>query len=596
MQFVEPARVPPVTLELQPAFFGPYRLSSRLATGGMAEVYVGRQVSADGQFGSLVAVKRLLPHLAKDADVVRMFLAEARITRQISHPGVVTVLDLGEVDGEPFIAMELLEGHTFAELREKAAHEGKRVPLPVTLRVLTDACQGLDAAHRAVGDDGKPLALVHRDFTPENIHVGVRGAVKVIDFGIAKIMGGPGSQPGTLKGKFFYMSPEMIRGEPLDHRADVFAAGVMLYEQLCGHRPFTGHSVHEVLASIAEGKPKRPRDFDPSVPPALEAICLKALANAPSERFPSLAHMAQALAAGELASPEALGAYVSQLFPAEKDESRKTLRRAREADPSLTALPKVESSVESKGENARPARLMLGLVGALGLLGALVAGILMLKPATPAPSTSPLDEARAAIAAKQGKKAEAAIAQARLENPRDSAPEELLATLREEQGDARGAADAWKEAAKKGAGERALARAGHWLVLAGDLEEAGATLSRSLKKTFDVDAAADLGSVRLRQGNLDEALSWLRRATRKNPKHYEAQYLLAAALFAKGDTRGAREAYDAAEALAGDDERALVGRCQMETRLKGSDLDAVKARLAARFPARAQTLLARCNE
>ncbi len=324
----------------QPLWFGRYRLTSRIATGGMAEVYLGRHVAEDGTFGPLVALKRLLPHLVKDQQVVRMFLNEARITAQIHHPNVVGIVDLGHEDGEPYIAMELLDGKTFAELRERAAEMGKRVPTPITLRILCEACKGLDAAHNSVDDSGKPLKLVHRDFTPDNIHVGVNGEIKVIDFGVAKTQNwGAGTEPGTLKGKFFYMSPEMILARPVDHRADIFAAGVMLYEQLCGHRPFTGQSVEEVVMKIAAGRPSPPSTFDPAVPHPLEQVCLMALAHSPEARFQSLAALIHAIEAvggeAQLATHEQVAEYVAALFPPEKDLKRQTLRRAREADPSV---------------------------------------------------------------------------------------------------------------------------------------------------------------------------------------------------------------------------------------------------------------------
>ncbi|MBX7113676.1 MAG: protein kinase [Myxococcaceae bacterium] len=329
---------------VEPIWFGRYRLTSRIATGGMAEVYLGRHIDEAGNFGPMVAVKRLLPHLVKDPQIVRMFLNEARITAQITHPNVVRILDLGQEGTEPFIAMELLEGRTFADVRQKAADDGRRVPLGITLRILTDACRGLDAAHRAVDEEGNPISLVHRDFTPDNIHVGVSGEVKVIDFGIAKTNSwGSGTEPGTLKGKFFYMSPEMILAKPVDHRADLFAAGVMLYEQLCGHRPFTGLSIDEVVMRIAEGGHKPPRTFDPSVPEALEAVCMTALQKDPDQRFPSLQEFNTALEAiggpAQLSTPEEVGAYVAALFPAEKDARRQTIKRARLMDPSHPGTP-----------------------------------------------------------------------------------------------------------------------------------------------------------------------------------------------------------------------------------------------------------------
>ncbi len=310
----------------------------------MAEVYLGRRIEEDGTRGPAVAVKRLMPHLASDRRIVQMFLNEARITAQVRHPNVVTILELGVEGTEPFIAMELLEGRSFAELRQEAAEHGQRVPLGITLRVLVDACRGLDAAHRAVDEAGRPLRIVHRDFTPDNIHVGVNGAVKVIDFGIAKADAlGSGTEPGVLKGKFFYMSPEMIAGRQVDHRADLFAAGVMLYEQLCGRRPFTGLTAEEVLGRIAEGRPKPPTAFDPSVPAALELVCLTALARDPAARFDSLESFIDAMeaigGAAEVASYEQLAAYVDSLFPPDQDTKRLALRRARLADPSHGGTP-----------------------------------------------------------------------------------------------------------------------------------------------------------------------------------------------------------------------------------------------------------------
>jgi len=330
--------------EQNPYQVGRYRLSARIATGGMAEVYLGRGIDDDGRRGPAVAVKRLMPHLASDRRVVQMFLNEARITAQVRHPNVVTIIELGMEGQEPFIAMELLEGRSFAELRQEAAEHGQRVPLGITLRVLVEACRGLDAAHRAVDEAGRPLRIVHRDFTPDNIHVGVNGAVKVIDFGIAKADAlGSGTEPGVLKGKFFYMSPEMIAGKPVDHRADLFAAGVMLYEQLCGRRPFTGLSADEVLGRIAEGRPRPPTAFDPSVPAALERVCLTALARDPAARFDSLESFIVAIeavgGAAEIASAEQLAAYVDSLFPPDRDPKRLALRRARLADPSHGSTP-----------------------------------------------------------------------------------------------------------------------------------------------------------------------------------------------------------------------------------------------------------------
>jgi eukaryotic-like serine/threonine-protein kinase len=371
---------------------GPYRLSARIATGGMAEVYLARAVAPDGQRGPSVAVKRLMPHLVKDRRIVQMFLNEARITAQVRHPNVVSILELGMEGGEPFIAMELLEGRSFAEVRQEAAERGQRVPLGITLRVLVDACRGLDAAHRAVDEAGRPLKIVHRDFTPDNIHVGVNGAVKVIDFGIAKADAlGSGTEPGTLKGKFFYMSPEMIAGRSVDHRADLFAAGVMLYEQLCGRRPFTGMSTDEVLTRISEGRPKPPTAFDPSVPQALEAVCLQALAKDPEARFDSLQTFIAAIerlgGPAEVSPPAQVAAYLDTLFPPDTDPKRLALRRARLADPSNSGADGVTGQApwHPAGVGALAAwPLPPGAANTVSMRGPIPGGSQDLKPASPA--------------------------------------------------------------------------------------------------------------------------------------------------------------------------------------------------------------------
>ncbi|WP_375767802.1 protein kinase [Archangium gephyra] len=377
----------------------------------MAEVYLARRIEEDGSRGPAVAVKRLLPHMLTDRRIVQMFLNEAHITEQIHHPHVISILELGVEGNEPFIVMELLEGRSFAELRQEAAEHGQHVPLGITLRILVDACRGLDAAHRAVDQEGRPLRIVHRDFTPDNIHVGVSGTVKVIDFGIARAESiGSGTEPGTLKGKFFYMSPEMIIGGSVDHRADIFAAGVMLYEQLCGRRPFTGPTTDAVLQRIAEGHPRPPTAFDPSVPPELDRICLMALARDPHERFESLQVLIEAIehvgGAAEVASPEQVAAYVEALFPLDRDPKRQALRRARLADPSQPATgaapsaparPSAPSRTSEEPHAAPPAkkRGLMPVVAVLGGLLVLGGGAALLLPRQGPPPAERLAAAEA---------------------------------------------------------------------------------------------------------------------------------------------------------------------------------------------------------
>lgn len=668
----------------QPLWFGQYRLTSRIATGGMAEVYVGRHITPDGQFGPMVALKRLLPHLVKDSAIVRMFLNEARITAQINHPNVVKIYELGQTDGEPFIAMELLEGRTWADLRQRAMEDGRRMPSGVALTILTEACRGLDAAHRAVDEHGHPLALVHRDFTPDNIHVGVKGEVKVIDFGIARTTTwGSGTEPGTLKGKFFYMSPEMITAKHVDHRADIFAAGVMLYEQLCGRRPFTGNSVDEVVIRIAREEAVAPSTYDPGVPRSLDLICLKALAKDPKHRFQTLGELVTALESvgGDqvLASPEAVGAYVSQLFPS-KDPMRDTLRRAREADPSVPNAPaispphgNIEATLPSPIRAHQPAEPVAApaplatkkskaplIIIAVVLLGALAAAgvwftqrpqltaaeqiksaealqgaeqasalakLSSLEDVTepqlaraaallteskswdaaltlvdnwilknPRSFDARLLEGRAALETRKAKRAENALREAAELNPKDARPDALLAQLREAQGDASGAMAAWDKAVTKSPNNtQYLARQGYWLSQSGKLDEAEAALTRASRKKNDPVINAELGFVKYRKEQFDEALRILRGVVKEKPELFEGHYYLAPVLFRKKDVAGARAEYLAADALSPTDSRALVGLCQLEQMAgNATELEAAKVKLKERFAKDADALLSQC--
>ncbi len=681
----------------QPVWFGQYRLTSRVATGGMAEVYVGRHITPEGQFGPMVAVKRLLPHLVRDSAIVRMFLNEARITAQIQHKNVVRIFELGNQNGEPFIAMELLEGRTWADLRARAAEEGKRMPLGVSLFILTEACKGLDAAHNAVDDDGKPLALVHRDFTPDNIHVGVKGDVRVIDFGIAKTANwGSGTEPGTLKGKFFYMSPEMILGKAVDHRADLFAAGVMLYEQLCGRRPFTGNNVDEVVMRIAEGQLAPPSSFDPSVPKALERVCLIALNKNPDSRFQTLGQMVGAIEAigGEasLSTPEEVGEYVSNLFPEKSDKLRQTLKRARQVDPSIPSAkmtptggvvadippprafdtgviapkgigaPPVSSSPSQVAAPPKRSKAPMIIGGALVLILAtagatffiatqhtvtageyltratdaesddarakaalalvksedatdaemskgaqLLHGAKQWEPLlqyvdewlvrTPKSAEARFLEAQAAMHLKRSKRFEAAVKEAAALAPDDARIDTLTADFRELQGDVPGALEAWTKAAKKRPGDvHALTRQGYWLSQTGRLDEASEVLTALLKKQYDAEAAAELGFVKFRKEQFDEAMKLLTKSVKEKPDLMISHYYLGAVRYRKGDVKGARAEYAEADKLAGPDSRALIAWCEVEAQQEGGgELEGVKKRLKERFPAEASALITRCS-
>lgn len=577
-----------------------YCFGERIATGGMAEIYRGQAKLPGGALGPQVALKRLHPHLLDDRAIVQMFLNEARITQRVVHPNVVRILDVLMVGREPVIAMELLNGSSFGDLRTVAAEAGRHIPLGIILRILCEACRGLDAAHRAVDGAGVPLRIVHRDFTPDNIHVSVEGHIKVIDFGIATAASfRSGTQPGTLKGKIFYMSPEMIAGGAVDHRADIFAAGVMLYEQLCGRRPFTGQSTEEVFARIAEGRPRAPRSFDPSVPERLEQICLRALARNPADRFRSLLELIRDIekvrGTAGVASAAEVGAYVRGLFPAlplpvEERRTHPLLNPVRGRSFSrlilggvlvgavgLGAALRYQTSEGKRGalktfvqpgdatvpQLRRAAQRMLTLGQGTGALTAAV----QLTDRDPADVEGYLLQGRAETLLRHGKRAEAALGKAQTLAPGDARVDVARADLLEAQGDLPAALASLNQAIqKKPEGWELLLRKGELLSSRGLLEPAASALKAGLAHHPDARAEAELGSVRLRQGHNSEALMLLRLSLKQAPDLAVAHYFLGATLLALGDFKGAERAYREADHLDPTDARALTALCELQAR------------------------------
>ncbi|HEY1585455.1 MAG TPA: protein kinase, partial [Polyangia bacterium] len=237
-------------------------------------------------FQKMVVIKRILPQLATKTDFVEMFLDEARIAATLQHPNVVQMYDVGVVDGNYFIAMEYLHGEDVRSLMRALHRKDQKLPLEHALNIVIGVSSGLHYAHEKVGFDGKPLEIVHRDVTPQNIIVTYDGAVKLLDFGIAKASNRFGeTRFGTLKGKVPYMSPEQCRGEPLDRRSDIFSLGIMLYELTLGKRLYQGKSDFEVLKQIVEGTVTPPHELDKDYPPALEAIVMRALDKEKDKRY-----------------------------------------------------------------------------------------------------------------------------------------------------------------------------------------------------------------------------------------------------------------------------------------------------------------------
>src|SRR2546425_494357 len=266
---------------------GKYKLLRLIASGGMAEVYLARQAGAAG-FEKLVCLKRILPHLARDRQFVEMFLNEARLAARLDHPNIVSIYDLGEANGNYFIAMEFIDGPSLRAVAKRARERGERLPIAEVVKIVSMAAAGLHHAHELADDGGKPLGLVHRDISPDNILVHRNGAAKVVDFGIAKAADSGGmTRTGTLKGKVAYMPPEQLRGDPLDRRVDVFALGVVLYELLAGQRPWSGDSEVSLIGKIMTEDPPPLATLRPDAPAGLTAVIDRALAKDRDARYAS---------------------------------------------------------------------------------------------------------------------------------------------------------------------------------------------------------------------------------------------------------------------------------------------------------------------
>jgi serine/threonine protein kinase len=265
---------------------GRYEIVQRLGHGGMATVYLGRATGNAG-FEKLVAIKVIHPHLAAEPEFVEMFLEEARIAAKIQSPHVAGILDLAHDDGLHYMVMEYIDGETLSGLIRQLRPRDERLPLPVVVQILIDACEGLTAVHALRDADGQPYGLVHRDMSPQNLMVGFDGWTKIVDFGLVKATEKRHTHTGHLRGKLAYMSPEQAHGKPLAASADLFALGVILWELLTGRRLFAGDSDAETLDRVVRCEVPPLRDHRPDLPPGVEAVLLRALAREPAARYPS---------------------------------------------------------------------------------------------------------------------------------------------------------------------------------------------------------------------------------------------------------------------------------------------------------------------
>lgn len=313
---------------------GRYELLLPIAQGGMAEVWAARLHGTRG-FKKFVAIKTMLPGSIDDTRLEHMFLEEAELAARIHHPNVVGTLELGEQDGLLYLVMDWVDGEPLSYVLKQAGQHGG-MPLPIAVNLIGQACQGLHAAHELPDDDGRPLGVVHRDISPQNILVTYAGTAKVVDFGIAKATHRTSglTQDGELKGKLAYMAPEQLRGKPVDRRADLFSLGIVLYLLTTGRHPFKGDHPGETLQNICSEVPiVAPTSLLEDYPPELEAVVLKAIQRDPDKRFATAIEFLQAL---EKAMPSAMeasfeshvAAFVQHISDEKGTERRRRIRIA----------------------------------------------------------------------------------------------------------------------------------------------------------------------------------------------------------------------------------------------------------------------------
>jgi serine/threonine-protein kinase len=373
---------------------GRYELHGRIGQGGMATVHLGQRLGAHG-FAKRVAIKRVHPAFATDPQFVAMLIDEARVSAQVRHPNVVPTLDLLTEGEEVFLVLEYVHGESLSALLRASIGRNEPIPLEIALAIMSHVLAGLAAAHCAVDERGRSLGLVHRDVSPQNILVGVDGLARLMDFGVAKASGRLHSTRNvTVKGKLGYVAPEQLEGAPIDARADLFSAGVVLWELLVQDRLFEADSEGELVRRVLEGHVEPPSGRRPGLPAALDAMVLKALEPGPDRRFASALEMSQALeACGRQASPREIGAWVSALA-GDALQGRQEL---------LTQVERMKGA-SSGGVVPPPARhrsapwlalVALSLVGALGL-GTMIASGQHAASAEPPPQGAPSSAAAAA--------------------------------------------------------------------------------------------------------------------------------------------------------------------------------------------------------
>ncbi|MBF0525066.1 MAG: protein kinase [Deltaproteobacteria bacterium] len=313
--------------------YGEYYLTKKIATGGMAELYRARKISLEG-FEKILAVKRILPQFCQDQEFITMFIDEAKLAAQLNHQNIVQIYDMGKVAGTYFIAMEFILGHDLWSIAKTGIQNKTNLGKSNILFIISQVCRALQYAHFKKDRQNKPLNIVHRDISPQNVLISNEGDVKLVDFGIAKAASRSNqTQAGLIKGKLAYMSPEQALGKPLDHRSDIFSLGTVMYELLTQRRLFYGGSEVEVLEKVRKCAVYPPSRLNRKIDQPLEAIIFKALARDREERFQNAEAMQKAIeaylfSAQQATSPSTLTLreYIHGMYGAEIEQEENAIR------------------------------------------------------------------------------------------------------------------------------------------------------------------------------------------------------------------------------------------------------------------------------
>jgi len=302
-----------------------YHVIEKIDMGGMAEIYRGRATSLEG-IEKEVAIKRVLPQLTRNKKFIAMFLDEARLSMHLNHANIVQVFDVGRADQTYFIVMEFVQGYNLRKIFQQANLRNLPVPIEIAVYITMQICNGLAHAHEKRDTDGNPLHIVHRDVSPPNALVSKAGEVKLTDFGLAKAVSQmEETDPGVVKGKFSYLAPETAGGKDVDHRADLFAVGIILFELLTNRRLFLGATDAETVELVEAAEIPSVSKLNPDVPRELQLIVEEALAKNPKRRFSSAKVFSQRLARwlsseNLTVTPHSLAEYLERLFSKEEKE------------------------------------------------------------------------------------------------------------------------------------------------------------------------------------------------------------------------------------------------------------------------------------